>query len=96
MLTIGCSLHPNKLSARTVFKHLNGSTKSPRIFAGPLEKLYETDHQYLPEVELIQLRGPLDNMTFDEEKLNDPSSDQRLLLKYVLGIARWLTLALSC
>jgi len=37
--TIGCSLHQNELPFRAVFKHLDGSTKSPTAFTGPLGKL---------------------------------------------------------
>ena len=50
--------------------------------------LCETDHHDLPQVEFTQLSGPLDHMNFDETTLDDLSSDQRLLLKYVLGISK--------
>ena len=85
---IGCSLHQNKLSFRAVFKHLDGSTKSPPAFTGPLEKLCETDHHDLPKVEFTQLSGPLDHMKFDKTTLDDLSSDQRLLLEYVLRVSK--------
>ena len=86
--TIGCSLHQNKLPLRAVFKHLDGSTKSPTAFTGPLGKLCETDHHDLPQVKFTQLSSPLDHMKFDETTLDDLSSDQRLLLEYVLGISK--------
>ena len=36
--TTGCSLHQNKLPFRAVFKHLDGSTKSPTAFTGAMGK----------------------------------------------------------
>ena len=86
--TIGCSLHQNELPFRAVFKHLDGSTKTPTTFSGPLGKLCEIDYHHQPQVEFTKLSGPLYDMEFDEVTLNDLSSDQRLLLEYVLGISR--------
>ena len=88
MHTIGCSLHQNELPFRAVSKHLDGSTKSPTAFTGPLGKLCETAHHDLPQVEFTQLSGPLDHMKFDEMTLDDLSSKQRLILEYVLGISK--------
>ena len=65
-----------------------GSTKSPTAFTALLGKLCETDHHDLPQVEFTQLSGPLDHMKFDDTTLDDLSSDQRLLLEYVLGISK--------
>ena len=86
--TIGCALHQNELPFRAVFKHLDGSTKSPSTFTGPLGKLCEIDHHDLPQVEFTKLSGDLDNMKLSEDTLNDLSSDQRLFLEYVQGISR--------
>ena len=41
--TIGCSLHQNELPFRAVFKQLDGITKSPTSFSGPLGILCEKD-----------------------------------------------------
>ena len=41
-----------------------------------------------PQVVFTKLSGLLDDMEFDEVTMNDLSSDQRLLLEYVLGISR--------
>lgn len=79
--TIGCSLHQNELPFRAVFKHLDGTTKAPTTFSGPLGKLCEIDCQDQPQVEFTKLSSPLDDMKFDEETLSDLSSDQRLLLE---------------
>ncbi|KAK6178315.1 hypothetical protein SNE40_013114 [Patella caerulea] len=86
--TIGCSLHQNELPFRAVFKHLDGSTKSPAAFSGPLGKLCGEDYHHLPQVDFDKLSGPLDNMDISKETLNDLSSDQRLLLEYVWGISK--------
>ena len=85
---IGCSLHQNELPFRAVFKHLDGSTKTPTTFSGPLEKLFEICYQHQPQVVFTKLSGLLNDMEFDEVTMNDLSSDQRLLLEYVLGISR--------
>ena len=83
------ALHQNKLPFRAVFKHLDGSTKSPTAVTGALGILCETNYHDLPQVEFTQLSGPLDidHMNFDEMTLDDLSSDQRLPLEYVLGIS---------
>ena len=86
--TIGCSLHQNELPLRAVFKNLDGSTKSPVSFSGPLGKLCEKDIQEFPQVEFVKIAGDLDDFPFDEVTLKDLSSDQRLLLEYVRGISR--------
>lgn len=86
--TIGCSLHQNELPLRAVFKYLDGSTKSPVSFSGPLGKLCEKDIQESPQVEFVKIAGDLDDFSFDEAALKDLSNDQRLLLEYVRGISR--------
>ena len=85
--TIGCSLHQNELPFRAIFKYLDGSTKSPAAFTGPLGKLCSSDHHHLPQIKFTKISSPLDKVKFDKETLNDLSSDQRLLLEYVLGIS---------
>lgn len=85
--TIGCSLHQNELPFRAVFKFLDGSTKSPTAFSGPLGKLCVIDHQDLPQVKFRTLSGPLDDIQFPDDTLTDLSTDQRLLLEYIRGIS---------
>ena len=85
---IGCSLHQNELPFRAVFKHLDGTTRSPTTFSGPLGKLCEKDIHHLPQVEFENISGELDDMKFPEETLKDLSSDQRLLYEYVIGISQ--------
>ena len=36
--TVGCALHRNELSFRTIFKKLDGITTGPQSFSGPLGK----------------------------------------------------------
>jgi hypothetical protein len=67
--TIGCSLHQNELSFRAVFKHIDGSTKSPTLFTGPLGKLCEINNEHLPQVEFTNIRSPLDDTEFAAETL---------------------------
>ena len=90
-LSGNCTLlifHSIRMSFLSGLSDLDGSTKSPTAFTGPLGKLCETDHHDLPQVKFTQLSGPLDHMKFDETTLDDLSSDQRLLLEYVLGISK--------
>lgn len=86
--TIGCSLHQNELPFRAVFKHLDGYTKTPTAFNGPIGNLCGRDFHEQPQVEFTKLCGPLNEMTFSEDLLNDLSCDQRLLFEYVLGISK--------
>jgi hypothetical protein len=85
---IGCSLHQNELPFRAIFKHLDGGTKSPNLFSGPIGKLCENNYQDLPQVDFIKISGHLDNIHFHEKTLKDLSCDQRLLLEYVLGVSK--------
>lgn len=86
--TIGCSLHQNELPFRAIFKHLDGTTKSPTAFTSNLGKLCCNDYENTPQAEFPKVSSPLDDMVFDESTLHDMSSDQRLLLEYVRGISR--------
>ena len=70
--TTGCSLQQNELPFRAVFKHLDGSTKTPTTFSAPLGKLCEIDYQHQPQVEFTKFSVT----EFDEVTLNDRSSDQ--------------------
>ena len=49
--TIGCSLHQNELAFTAIFKLIDGTTRSPTTFTGPLGKLCITDYQDLPQIE---------------------------------------------
>lgn len=108
--TIGCSLHQNELPFRALFKHLDGTTKSPTTFSGPLGKLCANDCHNLPQIAFSAVGNPLECEFEDKDSL---SSDQRLLYEYTVGIsrgkvdprfvswkigplnqARWLTLAI--
>jgi hypothetical protein len=86
--TIGCSLHQNELPFRAVFKHLDGCTKAPTAFSGPIGKLCEQNFHEEPQIEFTKLSGPLDGMTFSEDMMKDLSCDQRLLFEYVRGISK--------
>ena len=37
--TVGCNLHQNELPFRSLFKKIDGATKSPNHFAGPTGKI---------------------------------------------------------
>jgi len=86
--TIGCSLHQNELPFRAVFKIIDGTTRSPTTFTGPLGKLCENNYHHLPQVKFEHISGPLDNFYLPAKAMDDLSGDQRLLLEYAVGISR--------
>ena len=86
--TIGCSLHQNELPFRAIFKLMDGTTRSPTTFIGPLGKLCGNNYQDRPQVEFPRISGSLDNFQLTAEEIEDLSCDQRLLLEYALGISR--------
>ena len=81
---IGCSLHQNELPFRAVFKSLDGATKSPTAFSGPLGKLCGENIQDLPQIEFEAIPGPLEDI--EPDIFNDLSMDQKLLHAYTKGI----------
>ena len=86
--TIGCSLHQNELPFRAVFKTIDGTTRSPTTFTGPLGKLCESNYHHLPQVKFERISGPLDNFYLPAKAMDDLSGDQRLLLQYTVGISQ--------
>ena len=85
--TTGCSLHQNELPFRALFKHLDGTTKSPTTFNGPLGKLCANDCHNLPQKSFSAVENPLE-FHFGMKDMNSLSSDQRLLYEYTIGISR--------
>ena len=58
--TIGCSLHQNQVPSRALFKYLDGTTKSPATFNGPLGKLCANDCHNLPQKSFSAVENPLE------------------------------------
>ena len=85
--TIGCSLYKNELPFRALFKHLDGTTKSPTTFNGPLGKLCANDCHNLPKKSFSAVENPLE-FHFGMKDMDSLSSDQRLLYEYTVGISR--------
>ena len=83
--TIGCSLHQNELPFRALFKHLDGTTKSPTTFN--LRKLCANDCHNLPQKSFSAVENPLE-FHFGMKDIDSFSSDQRLLYEYTVGISR--------
>ena len=83
--TIGCSLHQNELPFRAVFKCLDGATKSPTQFSGPIGKLCADDIQDKPQIAFEPVESPLEDIAADV--LDKLSLDQRLLYEYTRGIS---------
>ena len=85
--TTGCFLHQNELPFRVLFKHLDGTTKSPTTFNGPLGKLYANDCHNLPQKSFSAVENPL-QFHFGMEDMDSLKSDQILLYEYTVGISR--------
>ena len=73
--TIGCSLHQNELPFRALFKHLDGTTKSPTTFNGPLGKLCANDCHNIPQKSFSADENPLE-FHFGMKDMDSLSSDQ--------------------
>ena len=85
--TIVCSLHQNELPFRPLFKHLDGTTKSPTTFNGPLGKLCANDCHNLPPKSFSAVENSLE-FHFRMKDMDSLISDQRLLYEYTVGISR--------
>ena len=83
----GCSLHQNELPFRALFKHLDGTTKSPTTVNGPLGKLCTNDCHNLPQKSFPAVENPLE-FHFGMKDMDSLSSDLRLLYEYTFGISR--------
>lgn len=66
------------------FKLIDGTTRSPTTFTGPVGKLCGSNYQDLLQVEFASIG----NFYFTAEAMDDQSGDQRLLLEYAVGISR--------
>ena len=86
--TIDCSLHQNELPFRALFRHVDGTTKSPTSFNGPLGKLCGNDYHDLPQISFSAVGSPLDSSSFTIENKDILCCDQRLLYEYAVGISR--------
>ena len=85
--TVGCMLHQNELPFRAVFCNIDGTTKSPNHFAGPMGKTAEKNHDSLSVVNFQSIKSPVEDMHFSDEVIKDLSSDQRLMYEHIIGIS---------
>ena len=83
--TIGSSLHHDNF--RALFKNIDGCTKGPTAFSGPLGKLCSKDCHDLPQISFSTISRPLDSILKIDE-IHDLNCDQRLLYEYAVGILR--------
>ena len=79
---VGCALHQNELPLRALFKKLDGETKHPANFSGPLGKRLNKEPQVLFDV----VETPITEEFIPKQVLKDFSDDQRLLSEYCKGI----------
>jgi len=85
--TIGCSLHQNELPLRAVFRNIDGTTKSPNHFSGPMGKLAEINHDMKKIVKFEYIKSPVQEMTITQNVIEDLSTDQRLFYEHVIGVS---------
>ena len=81
---IGFTLHHNELPFRIIFKKVDGSTKCPNKFSGPIGKLISIGFHLNPQVKFTKVDSPMKILNIPNEVIKDLSHDQRLLLKYCL------------
>ena len=81
------AIHKNELPFRALFKHLDGTIKSPTTFNGPLGKLCANDCHNLPQKPFTAVENPLE-FHFGMKDMDSLISDQRLLYEYTVGISR--------
>ena len=84
---IGYSLHENECLLRHVFKIIKGETKTGQ-FSGYLGNLLCENYVHAPQIEFVKIKREFGSI-FDDSVIDDLSSDQRLLLESVEGIAAW-------
>ena len=84
--TVGCALHQNELSFRSLFKKLDCATTATQNFGGPLGKQCQTNCHNQPTVQFKPVENPNKTNMVVEEVLNDLSTDQHLLYEHTKGI----------
>lgn len=80
----GCQLHANELPLRHLIAELDGKTKDPKSYSGPLLKDAEKENNLKPPVDFEAIPS-----TIHEYQPNNPedlSRDQSILLSYIQGI----------
>jgi len=82
---IGCMLHWNELPLREIIKQLDGPTVSGNQWTGPFGRSLHDDIYLQTPVEFQPLHSSLQRPR--EEVVKDLSTDQNLLLEYVLAIS---------
>lgn len=82
---LGCLLHWNELSLREIIRQLDGPTVSGNKWTGPVGSRVNDDVYLKRPVAFQPLPSPL--VRPGEEVVEDLSSDQRLLMEYVLAIS---------
>ncbi|XP_065653685.1 uncharacterized protein LOC136080671 [Hydra vulgaris] len=93
---IGCTLHHNELPFRKVFKIVDGSSKCPNKFSGPIGKQVSIDFHLNPQVKFTKIYTPVEILNIPIEVVNDLSHYQRLLFEYCLGISKGFVNPIFC
>jgi len=83
---IGCALHQNELPLRMLFTKLDGGSRGPQTFSGPIGKECSKDIHHQPQKHFEKISTSLVKYHFSPQTMKDLSNDQRLLLEYCLGI----------
>ena len=70
-----CLLHTNELPLRHIFQYLDGGTKSPNAFAGPIGKSLDSNSSQWPVITFKPILNPY-FPTLPNEVLEELSTDQ--------------------
>lgn len=80
---IGCSLHQNELPFRAVFMNLDGTTRSPTAFCGPLGKRASQENVHeAPIVKFDLIESEIESLDLSEKVIKDLSTDQYIMYGY--------------
>jgi len=82
---IGCLIHWNELPLREIIKRLDGPTVSGNKWTGPVGSRLDEDVYLQEPIAFQPVPSPLQRPS--AEVLDDLSTDQRLLMEYVLAIS---------
>ena len=79
-----CQIHSNELNLREVFKQLDGKTRGPNSYFGPLGKAASGDVRRLPVAQFRPVAGSVPELP--EAVAADLSDDQQLLYQLARAV----------
>ena len=85
---IGCALHLNELPLRNIFQYIDGTTKSPNFFSGPIGQILQKEFSDQPQANFVPISSTITSMQMTDDAWNNLSSNQQLLWMYANGVTQ--------